>query len=70
MVDYVYSDYKCLALDCLGSCCDARAITVAFFPKTRITTTTTVFDGCTAGSKFAQTLQDKYKKAGGLPGCG
>lgn len=68
MVDYACSDYKCLTLDCFGSCCDATATVVAFFPKTRVTTL--VFAGCTAGSKFAQTLRDECKKSGGLPGCG
>lgn len=68
MVDYACNDYRCLALDCFGSCCDATATVVAFFPKTRVTTV--VFAGCTAGSKFAQTLRDECKKSGGLPGCG
>ena len=32
MVDYACSDYRCLALDCFGSCCDATATVVTFFP--------------------------------------
>ena len=68
IVDYACSDYRCLTLDCFESCCDATATVVAFFPKTRVTTV--VFAGCTAGSKFAQTLRDECKKVGGLPGCG
>lgn len=68
MVDYACSDYRCLDLYCLGSCYDATATVVDFFPKTRLTTV--VFAGCTGGSKFAQTLRDEYKKSGGLPGCG
>ena len=48
MVNYACNDYRCLALDYFGNCCDATATVVVFFPKTRI-----VFAGCTAGSKFA-----------------
>jgi len=68
MVDYACQDYRCLALDCFGGCCDITATVCSFFPKTKVTTM--VFAGCTAGSKFAHTLRDECKKAGGLPGCG
>lgn len=68
MVDYACKDYRCLTLDCVGSCCDVTATVVAFFPKTRITTV--IYAGCTASSKFCQTLRDECKKSGGLPGCG
>ena len=52
MIDLVCNDYRCLTLDCFGSCCDPIATVVALFPKTRVTTVV---------SKFARIFRDEYK---------
>ena len=66
--DYVCSDYKCLTLDCIASCCDVVATGVSFLPKNNVTCMT--FAGCTATSKFSRTLRNRCKEIeGGLLGC-
>lgn len=66
--DYTCSDYKCLMLDCVASCCDFAATGIAFLPKNNITGA--AFAGCTATSKFSRTLRNKSKEMeGGLLGC-
>ena len=63
--DYACSDYKCLTLDCIASCCDLGATGIAFLPKNNITGA--AFAACTATSKFSRTLRNKCKS--GLFGC-
>lgn len=66
--DYACSDYKCLTLDCVASCCDVVATGIAFLPKNN--TTGAAFAGCTAVSKFSRTLRNRCKEAEiGLFGC-
>ena len=66
--DYACSDYKCLTLDCVASCCDLGATGIAFLPKNNITGA--AFAACTATSKFSRTLRNKCKEMeGGLFGC-
>ena len=66
--DYACSDYKCLTLDCVASCCDLAAAGIAFLPKTNATGA--AFAGCTATSKFSRTLRNRCKEMeGGLLGC-
>jgi hypothetical protein len=66
--DYACSDYKCLTLDCVASCCDFAAAGIAFLPKNNVTGA--AFAGCTATSKFSRTLRNRCKEIeGGLLGC-
>ncbi len=66
--DYACSDYKCLTLDCVASCCDLAATGIAFLPKNNFTGA--AFAGCTATSKFSRTLRNRCKELeGGLLGC-
>ena len=66
--DYACTDYKCLTLDCVASCCDLGATGIAFLPKNNITGT--AFAACTATSKFSRTLRNKCKEMeGSLFGC-
>jgi hypothetical protein len=66
--DYACSDYKCLTLDCVSSCCDLAAVGIAFLPKNNVTGA--AFAGCTATSKFSRTLRNRCKEMeGGLFGC-
>ena len=66
--DYACSDYKCLTLDCVASCCDLAATGIAFLPKTNVTGA--AFAGFTATSKFSRTLRNRCKETeGGLFGC-
>lgn len=65
--DYACSDYKCLTLDCVASCCDIAATGIAFLPKNNVTGA--FFAGCTATSKFSRTLRNACKEKGGLLGC-
>ena len=58
--DYACSDSKCLTLNCIAGCCDLAAAVVAFLPKTN--GTGAAFAGCTATSKFSQTLRNKCKE--------
>lgn len=58
--DYACSDYKCLTLDCVASCCDLGATGIAFLPKNNITGA--AFAACTATSKFSRTLRNKCKE--------
>lgn len=66
--DYACSDYKCLTLDCVASCCDLGATGIAFLPKNNVTGV--AFAACTATSKFSRTLRNKCKEMeSGLFGC-
>ena len=66
--DYACSDYKCLTLDCVASCCDFGATAIAFLPKNNITGA--AFAACTATSKFSRTLRNKCKQIeSGVFGC-
>ena len=66
--NYACSDYKCLTLDCIASCCDLGATGIAFLPKNNVNGA--AFAACTATSKFSRTLRDKCKQIeGGLFGC-
>ena len=66
--DYACSDYKCLTLDCVASCCDVAAVGLAFLPKNNVTGA--AFAGCTATSKFSRTLRNRCKEMeSGLFGC-
>lgn len=66
--DYACSDYKCLTLDCVASCCDLTATGISFLPKNKATGA--AFAGCTAASRFSRTIRNKCKEIdGGLFGC-
>ncbi len=57
--NYVCSNYKCLTLDCVASCCDLAATGIAFLPKNNVTGA--AFVKCTATSKFSRTLRNRCK---------
>jgi hypothetical protein len=60
--NYACSDYKCLTLDCVASCCDLGATGIVFLPKNNITGA--AFAACTATSKFSRTLRNKMQRNG------
>lgn len=57
--DYIYSDYKCLTLDYVVSCCNLLTVGIAFLSKTNITGA--AFASCITNSKFLRTLKNKCK---------